>query len=348
MPNLSREIPEAEHSVTISLTEAAHILRLSTEARLFAHKSGLPEAVQPKLVSRVEELVRVLSRHTSGQLNVHMSVRNGEATLTWAAADLRITSEQSRAMSVHGIPASLRQTNLNLKSTIPPGTPRMLVDTPSGAITPTVSSRVAGRGWRFLPDPVPQLTLLERPHPRETLSGDMALVERTELGLRVAVVDGLGHGPAAREAAQRAVESLRETKTLDIQEAVLQAHLLVAQTRGATLGLADVDLRARRIRGTTVGNVRVMLCFGGGRVWSPCGTDAVLGHGRGSFHGKLDVRVEDHPFPPDGLLLLFSDGLTNQLRLPWSANQSDQEELATQLFGAYSLPTDDATLLMIG
>jgi serine/threonine protein phosphatase PrpC len=72
----------------------------------------------------------------------------------------------------------------------------------------------------------------------------------------------------------------------------------------------------------------------------------VLGHGRGSFHGKLDVRVEKFQLPPGAQLLLFSDGLSNQLRLPFQRQQS-LEELAAQLFSTFVVSSDDATLLAL-
>jgi hypothetical protein len=42
---------------------------------------------------------------------------------------------------------------------------------------------------------------------------------------------------------------------------------------------------------------------------------------------------------------MFSDGLLNQLRLPWQRGEHD--ELATQLFHTFSIATDDATLLLL-
>jgi hypothetical protein len=132
---------------------------------------------------------------------------------------------------------------------------------------------------------------------------------------------------------------------VSVEEAVLKAHEQAAATRGATLGVVDIDLEEKLVRATTIGNIRVAMFYGGGRVWSPCGTDAVLGHGRGSFHGRLDIRVEQHMLPPDVLLAVFSDGLQNQLRLPWQRNM-DPEDLALQLFATYAVATDDATLLL--
>jgi hypothetical protein len=210
----------------------------------------------------------------------------------------------------------------------------------------SLHSRVRASGFRFCDEPALQVLHLERPHPRETMCGDMALVARHAGVVRLVVADGLGHGPAAREAAEVAIRWLKASQAESLEEAVLAAHEQAAATRGATLGMAELDLKTLTVSATTVGNVRVGIYQTTGRLWAPCGTDAVLGHGRGSFHGKLDVRVEKQQLTPGALLLLFSDGLASQLRLPFQRPQS-LEELATTLFSNFSVPSDDATLLML-
>lgn len=45
-----------------------------------------------------------------------------------------------------------------------------------------------------------------RPHPLEKISGDAWLLDQTERGYRLALVDGLGHGPDAARAAQTACQ----------------------------------------------------------------------------------------------------------------------------------------------
>lgn len=209
-----------------------------------------------------------------------------------------------------------------------------------------IHSRVRATGFRYSDEPSLQVLHLERPHPRETMCGDMALTVRRGNLVRLVVADGLGHGPAAREAAQVAIRWLHSSQRESLEDAVLTAHEQAAATRGATLGIAELDLQTQSISATTVGNVRVGIYQNSGRVWSPCGTDAVLGHGRGSFHGKLDVRVEKYQFPPGAILLLFSDGLANQLRLPFQRPQT-LEELAMALFATYAVGSDDATLLAL-
>lgn len=295
------------------------------ELRRFGERLGLPPPLLDETSLTVEELERKLQRHQVTSARISVRVFEGDVVVEWTASSVRITTEDSRAWYIGPLPQAAGR---------------------GSAPSPSRDSPVTGSGWRWMQSGKLQATLLERPHPREAQSGDMALVERRGDKLRLAIIDGLGHGPLAREAAQRAVESLRASLHLDIQEAVLRAHEQLGSTRGGTLGLADLSLEARTIRATTVGNSRVVLFFGGGRVWSPCGTDAVLGHGRGGSHGRLDVRVEQHPWPNDSILAMFSDGLLNQLRLPWQ--RTDLDELAAQLFHTFSVATDDATLLLLG
>lgn len=241
---------------------------------------------------------------------------------------------------------SLEWTSSNLKLPKAETRPTTLSKLAEPVSTMTAQSRVRGTGYRWSDEPLLQVIHLERPHPRETLCGDMALVARRGSLLRLAVADGLGHGPAAREAAQVAIRWLQQTQTERIEDAVLTAHEYSATTRGATLGIVELDLRTQTVSATTIGNIRVGIYQSSGRVWSPCGTDAVLGHGRGSFHGKLDVRIEKFQLPPGAQLLLFSDGLSNQLRLPFQRQQS-LEELAAQLFASFVVSSDDATLLAL-
>ncbi len=283
-------------------------------------------ALLADLLGAVEETERKLLRHRSVSPQITIRATATDAVIKWTANSVRISSEDSRAVYIGPLPTSANQTGLGSLSRNSPLT--------------------ACTGWQWLPRGMPQAILLSRPHPRETRSGDVALVGRHGNKLRLAVVDGLGHGPMAREAALRAVHSLRADRQLDIEESVLRAHEQVAATRGATMGLVDIDFSTQIIRGTTVGNVRVALFLPMGRTWSPCGTDAVLGHGRGGSHGRLEVRVEQYPFPQNAVLALFSDGLLNQLRLPWQHGELD--ETAVQLFHTFSVATDDATLLLLG
>ena len=154
----------------------------------------------------------------------------------------------------------------------------------------------------------------------------MAMIARKEGRLRVAIADGLGHGPQAREAADVTTRWLRASAKESLEEAVLVAHENTAATRGSTLGIAELDLKTQTVTATTIGNVRVGIYQNTGRVWSPCGTTRCTWPRSWQFPiGKLEIRVEKFQLPPGGLLILFSDGLSNQLRLPLSRPQALEE-----------------------
>lgn len=324
-----------ERTVTLPIAEGQDLASISTQVRRFAEQLGITETPLTQLLSTTDECARKLLRWKKETASLILRARPSETILHWQAQNLRIAMDPNRA--------ALSQTIAPVSKTLAPGSTTLA---PGSATAPAGDLRVNALGTRWLFERMPKITQLERPHPRETVCGDMTMVERSGNRLRLVIADGLGHGPAAREAAQRAVNSLRSTMALDVSEAVLIAHEQVASTRGATLGVVDIDLAARLIRATTVGNVRVVLFLAAGRSWLPCGTDAVLGHGRGTFHGKLDIRVEQHPLLPGSTLAMFSDGLVNQLRLPLQRTP-EQEDLATQLFSSFSVSTDDASLLLL-
>lgn len=316
-----------ETLLTLPIAEAADAARVATEARRLAQSCNLTEPALSRFLNSADETARRVLRLRSDTSAITLQGGPGEANLLWHARNLRLPSDPNLGHS------GLHTTAVS--KTLSPG----------AMIMANRDLRVHASGVRWPLEALNQLVILERPHPRETQSGDMSFYERGPTKLRLAVIDGLGHGPAAREAAHRAVQALSGQLSLTLEDAVLKAHLSAAATRGATLGMVDIDLENRIVRATTIGNIRVVIFFGSGRLWSPCGTDAVLGHGRGTFHGRLDIRVEQHQLAPDPLFALFSDGLQSQLRLPWQ-RASDLEDLGLQLFSTYAVPTDDATLLL--
>jgi len=309
----------AEQLLHLPLDGNVDLAKTYQECLQLAQAAKLPPALQAEFMEAASEVIRRLLRYGGERANCTLSALSRSARIEWGALRGRLSSDSA---------------------------PIYIGPLPNRAI-PAPAEREATTsiaGWRWFPrEGLSRIVLVSQPHPREKEAGDMSLVVRRENKLRLVVADGLGHGPAAREAARRAIEALRRDVHLDVGEAVYAAHTHVAGTRGATLGVADIDLQARTVRSTTVGNVRVVLFYGVGRLWSPCGSDAVLGHGRGSG-GQIEIRVEQHPLPENAIVCLFSDGLASQLRLPWQ--RVDLDDLAVQLFQTFVVPNDDATLLL--
>src|SRR5919107_2395749 len=132
---------------------------------------------------------------------------------------------------------------------VPKGTTRRL----SNARRTTYGTVILGRKWA---DPAPEgeagrrragarrVGSWSRPRPGEESNGDACFVSEHDGELLLAVVDGLGHGRGANEAASAAVETLEQWRGGPPQGLVLGVHEALRATRGAVMG-AVVIHRAR-------------------------------------------------------------------------------------------------------
>src|SRR5262249_47377740 len=96
----------------------------------------------------------------------------------------------------------------------------------------------------------------------EEVCGDAWRAIERDGRLLVAVADGLGHGPAAREAAEQFC-ALAEARYAEPLEAVLSvARGALSSTRGAAAALLALDLDRATVSFSGLGNVSVV-AFGG-------------------------------------------------------------------------------------
>src|SRR6266446_6982819 len=77
-----------------------------------------------------------------------------------------------------------------------------------------------------------------RPLPGEIVCGDLHLIKPTRGGVLLAVVDGLGHGDAARAAAKTAVAVLESHAEEPLSALVNRGHEALTKTRGVVMTLA--------------------------------------------------------------------------------------------------------------
>jgi hypothetical protein len=96
-----------------------------------------------------------------------------------------------------------------------------------------------------------------RPYPGEKVSGDAHAVSWVGRKCRIALVDGLGHGPAAAAAAHSARAELTACPLLDPVAALRACHEALRNTRGAAISIVEVDPVAHQLVGAGVGNVDV-------------------------------------------------------------------------------------------
>jgi serine phosphatase RsbU (regulator of sigma subunit) len=195
-------------------------------------------------------------------------------------------------------------------------------------------------------EPVPPsvaLAAATRPRRGETANGD-AWAAHWHAGVcRVAVIDGLGHGPAAEQAASVALSVLGAAPDLGPAEALAACHAALAATRGAAMSIARIDPARSRLTYAGVGNVEAQLWLGG-RLQRPIVHRGIVGA------ALPRVRALDFGLPDDWCLLMHTDGVSARFALDALApfTRRDLQALADAVLCGWGRPTDDATVVVAG
>ena len=175
----------------------------------------------------------------------------------------------------------------------------------------------------------------ERIHEGEGRTGDVAVFAPCRRGALVAVIDGLGHGGFAADAAEAAAAVIR-ARVDDPPHDLLQAcHLELRHTRGAVMTLAWFDLDDRTLEWTGVGNVEARLFRAGARPSSPVVLGGVLGM------NLPKARLTSIPMEPGDTIVLATDGVAadfSESIQPWTPAQG----IADLVMERYGKGTDDA------
>lgn len=184
------------------------------------------------------------------------------------------------------------------------------------------------------------LAAASRPLPGETVNGDAWAVDWHDGSCRIAIIDGLGHGPNAADASKRAVGALHEHPDLRPDDALRLCHHALNGTRGAAIAVALISWEQGNLTYAGIGNTEAIL-------WTPDKQSRLIAHrgivGRNIRH----IQSFDMTLPANWLLIMHSDGVSQHmdLRLPPPPDTSLQA-LADRLLAQWGRATDDATLLM--
>jgi phosphoserine phosphatase RsbX len=180
-----------------------------------------------------------------------------------------------------------------------------------------------------------------RPRPGEAVSGDAALVELDGNAAVVAAVDGLGHGAAAADASQRAVEALRGRAGTDADELVRLCHGALRGTRGAAVAIASITGDALAWAG--VGNVEGWI-FGGAGAGRGRPTSLLL---RPGVVGATlpPARPSRERLRRGDVLILVSDGISPRFADGLDPVGSPQR-LAETIMRGHARASDDAVVVV--
>jgi anti-sigma regulatory factor (Ser/Thr protein kinase) len=203
-----------------------------------------------------------------------------------------------------------------------------------------VARKFEGRGMPLCCE----VAIMGRPYPGEGISGDDAVFFQSESGFLAGVMDGLGHGPEARLASNRAVEALGHRREIELDQIVIDINQKLAGTRGCAMTV----VRFHR-------NNRLFECAAAGDVHSHIynlrdahfftATPLVIGAGQ---LPKPGVRVETITVEPGSVLVMFTDGLKSRTSLKGQLDILRQPAIAIaqHLLEQSARPDDDALVLV--
>lgn len=141
-------------------------------------------------------------------------------------------------------------------------------------------------------------------------SGDAWTWVRAGDRVTLMLADGLGHGPEAARASSAAVAALHRWAHLSPAEALRHLHDALRGTRGAAVALAQLDLRAGRLRFAGIGNVAGRLRADGS--WRHLlSRPGIVG-----VHRPTTLREEEAGWADDRMLILHTDGLPSRWTPP--------------------------------
>ena len=156
----------------------------------------------------------------------------------------------------------------------------------------------------------------------------------------LAIVDGLGHGPLAAEAAQAAIDTLAAQPGLPLAELMARLDERLARTRGAAVGLVQID--GARLLHAGIGNTRVMRLRGAAVTRLPS-QNGIVGGGQCARSSLNELEVQ-----PGDWLVLYTDGIDEMLNLPLQLPewQRDPDTLCQHVLARWRLGADDAGVLV--
>jgi negative regulator of sigma-B (phosphoserine phosphatase) len=183
-----------------------------------------------------------------------------------------------------------------------------------------------------------------RPRPGENVCGDRLIaVDVDGTAALIGVLDGLGHGADAAEAANLGVEVLRAARAEPLDVLVQRCHRALSGTRGAAMTLARIDFRTDTLSWVGIGNVAADLV-----AKHPAGVEvrssARLAGGIVGYRIPEALTSQQVPIRPGDLLVIASDGIVED-HLDDIDFSAPALVIADRILHSHAKDNDDALVL---
>ncbi len=177
----------------------------------------------------------------------------------------------------------------------------------------------------------------------EGTSGDQHLIQPSREGMLVAVVDGLGHGSEAAEAARTAVTTLKHHAGESVVSLIKRCQAKLVGTRGVVVSIASFNVVDSTMTWLGVGNVEGVLVHA--KTSRTPDKDFLL-LGRGVVGGQLpNLQAFVVPVVNGDTLAFATDGVTSNFRDEINVSEPPQE-IADRVLSGHGKDSDDALVLV--
>lgn len=331
----------ADSETILSICSDVDVVLARTKGERLARSIGMEKAQVADVAIAISELASNLVKHrvTEGKIIIREIRGDGNKGIEVISSDLgpgivdidlAMTDGYSTAGSLGiGLPAVNRlMDEFQIRSHIGEGS---LITTHKW-VKPEMP---------YMPVPELDLSVFSRPLPGQRYNGDAYFVKRYEDKITFAVIDGLGHGQDAHEAAQAAVDCLENYYRRPFAEIFQLCHQRLKRTRGAAMSLCRINLKDRVMTHAGIGNVQT-------RVYSSEAAPAPF-----CINGALGVairtvKVDDYPLPENSTIIMFSDGILGRFspdNIHGFLSQKPQI-LGKRIMDSYARDNDDATIIV--
>jgi negative regulator of sigma-B (phosphoserine phosphatase) len=192
-------------------------------------------------------------------------------------------------------------------------------------------------------EPMIEYGLAKHARMGEGESGDLHMVCCNKSGVLIAVIDGIGHGEEAAEAARTAAALLRNSADEPVISLVEACHEKLKGTRGAVLSLAFISPEQKMMTWIGVGNVQGVLVrvdAKQGNVQEPLLLRA------GVVGSKLpSLQASVLPVSQGDTVVFATDGIQSDFSTGLSARENPQRA-ADRILNKYRNRNDDALVLV--
>jgi negative regulator of sigma-B (phosphoserine phosphatase) len=176
----------------------------------------------------------------------------------------------------------------------------------------------------------------------ETRSGDVAVFVPTAAGALVCLIDGLGHGPEAADAAEACAAVVEENAEAPAGELLELCHSALLESRGAVMTAAWFDLERSTLAWAGVGNVDARLVRAGPELRE----EVALVFGGVIGYRMPKVRPATMELTRGDLLVMITDGIDAAISPALSGGGAAQT-LADRIFAEHAKGNDDALAVVV-